>query len=80
LQLRQEHAKALSKLVEPDESDLKKITIYSPKREPILVSASDRDTVADVIKKSLAAHLKSNMQFKLYYHAPECYEIRLHEG
>jgi hypothetical protein len=49
-------------------------------RKPISVSVLPNSSVEEVIKKALAAHRDEQLLPALAYHAPECYELRLHEG
>jgi len=56
------------------------LTIYLPNREPMKVHVNPNDTVLEVIKATLRTHQSSLFPGTLHHHAPECYELRLHEG
>ena len=54
---------------------------YRISRQPLDVSADPGDTVDTVIKTVLLTDKTSDTPTSsLHHHAPECYELRLHEG
>lgn len=45
------------------------------------VHVNPANTVEEIIKLTLTTHQSQGLQKpKIYYHAPEYYELRLHEG
>ena len=44
------------------------------------VNVGPSSTVEDIIKLTLQQHQQLSETPPLLYHAPECYELRLHEG
>ena len=45
------------------------------------VHVNPTNTVDEIIKLTLTTHQNQGLQSpRLYYHAPEYYELRLHEG
>lgn len=58
------------------------LTIYLPNREPISINFDTNNSVDDLIRSVLSSHKNESggEGSDLHYHAPECYELRLHEG
>lgn len=55
--------------------------IHGIYREPMTVHVNPANTVEEIIKLTLSTHQSQGLQKpKIYYHAPEYYELRLHEG
>ena len=82
VQIRAEHKQSSSApaVESVSSANLKSIIVYSPKKEPIKVAIEEADIVSAVIKKTLDAHQKQGKSPFLLYNAPECYDLRLHEG
>lgn len=50
-------------------------------REPMEVRIDSSSSVDELIRSVLSSHQRDgDSGLKLHYHAPECYELRLHEG
>lgn len=63
-----------------DTSHTIQLTIYLPNLTSIDVNVNDSDNFEVVIKKVLKFHKESRRRPELSYHAPEKYELRMHEG
>lgn len=76
----QSNAAPSSTLIAAPTSGKIPLTIYLPNRNPLQIFVSASNSVEDVIKIALATHKRVGLQPALYYHAPEYYSLRLHEG
>lgn len=57
------------------------LTIYLPNKSPLSVEVDPSDTVDSAINTILNVDKASDSpSSSLHHHAPECYELRLHEG
>ena len=56
------------------------LIIYLPSTSPVDIQTSDTATVADVIQIVLQQTMDQGADCTIHNHAPQCYELRLHEG
>jgi hypothetical protein len=73
-------SKPSSSLMSSSSGKRVKLTIYLPDLSPFEVSVSENDCFEDVINTVLKCHKEAGTRPELYYHCPEMYELRMHEG
>jgi hypothetical protein len=73
-------AKPSSGLMSSSSGKRVKLTIYLPDQSPFEVTVSENDCFEDVINTVLKCHKEADLRPELYYHCPEMYELRMHEG
>ena len=57
-----------------------KLTIYLPDLSPLEIQVSETENFEGVILSVLKQHQEECRKPELYYHCPEMYELRMHEG
>lgn len=61
-------------------SNTTQLTIYLPNYETMNLHVAETSNFDEILKAVLEAHLGEKLYPPLYYHAPEFYVMRMHEG
>ena len=71
---------ALTELLTTNAPDTSELIIYLPIGASMNIYVGDSSNFEDIKSQILKEHEQKKMQPPLHYHAPDCYEIRMHEG
>eukprot|EP00596_Hydrurales_sp_CCMP1899_P002070 CAMPEP_0119049714 /NCGR_PEP_ID=MMETSP1177-20130426/65985_1 /TAXON_ID=2985 /ORGANISM="Ochromonas sp, Strain CCMP1899" /LENGTH=485 /DNA_ID=CAMNT_0007027257 /DNA_START=378 /DNA_END=1835 /DNA_ORIENTATION=+ len=63
-----------------DNTNCVQLTIYLPNYESMNIEIADLSNFKDILKAIFDAHKGEKLEPVLYYHAPEFYVMRMHEG
>lgn len=61
-------------------SNTTQLTIYLPNYDSLNLHVAETSNFDEILKAILEAHQSEKLHPSLYYHAPEFYVIRMHEG
>jgi hypothetical protein len=70
---------ALTELLTTNAPNTTRLTIYLPTGTALDLHVTDVSTFEDIRGQILREHEQRKLQPPLHYHAPDCYEMRMHE-
>ena len=71
---------ALTELLTTNAPNTSELIIYLPSGASMSLYVGDSSNFEDIKSQILKEHEQQKLQPPLHYHAPDCYEIRMHEG
>ena len=71
---------ALTELLTTNAPDTSELIIYLPTGASMSIYVGDSSNFEEIKSQILKEHEQNKLQPPLHYHAPDCYEIRMHEG